>query len=82
MKIEVLGPGCPKCHNTEENVKKALLELNKQAEVIKVTDINVMIDKGIMQTPALIIDGNIVMQGKIPTVEQVKQFIQKEAGNG
>ncbi len=78
MKIEVLGPGCPKCHNTEENVKKALSELNKQAEVIKVTDINVMIDKGIMQTPALIINGNIVMQGKIPTVEQIKQFIQKE----
>ncbi len=78
MKIEILGPGCPKCHNTEENVKKALLELNKQAEVIKVTDINAMIDKGVMQTPALIIDGNIVMQGKIPTVEQVKQFIQKE----
>jgi len=82
MNIEVLGPGCHKCHNTEENVKKALSELNKQAEVIMVTDISVMIDKGIMQTPALIIDGNIVMQGKIPTVEQVKQFIQKEAGNG
>lgn len=77
MIIEVLGPGCPKCHNTEENVKKALLELNKQAEVIKVTDINAMIDKGVMQTPGLIIDGNIVMQGKIPTVEQIKQLIQK-----
>jgi small redox-active disulfide protein 2 len=77
MKIEVLGPGCPKCHNTEENVKKALLELNMQAEVIKVTDINAMIDKGVMQTPALIINGHIVIQGKIPTVEQVKQFIQK-----
>jgi hydrogenase maturation factor len=49
MKIEVLGPGCHKCHNTEENVKKALLELNKQAEVIKVTDISAMIDKGILQ---------------------------------
>ena len=82
MKIEVLGPGCPKCHNTEENVKKALSELNKQAEVIKVTDISAMIDKGILQTPALIIDGKIVIQGKIPTAEQVKQFIQKEGGNG
>jgi small redox-active disulfide protein 2 len=80
MKIEVLGPGCPKCHHTEENVKKALSELNKQAEVIKVTDISAIIDKGIMQTPALIIDGNIAVQGKIPTVEQVKQLIQKEEG--
>ncbi len=76
MKIEILGPGCPKCHNTEENVKKALSELNKTAEVIKVSDINSIIDKGIMQTPALIINDKIVVQGKIPTVEQIKQFIQ------
>ena len=79
MKIEVLGPGCHKCHNTEENVKKALSELNKQAEVVKVTDISVMIDKGIMQTPALIINGKIIVQGKIPTVEQLKEIIQREA---
>lgn len=78
MKIEILGPGCPKCHNTEENVKKALLELNKAAEVIKVTDINAIIEKGVIQTPALIINDKIAMQGKIPTVEQIKQLIQKE----
>jgi len=78
MKIEVLGPGCPRCANTEANVKKALAELNKTAEVIKVTDINTMIEKGVIQTPALIIDGKIIMQGKIPTVEQIKQLIQKE----
>ncbi|OGX16471.1 MAG: hypothetical protein A2166_01140 [Omnitrophica WOR_2 bacterium RBG_13_41_10] len=78
MKIEVLGPGCPRCVNTEVNVKKALAELNKTAEVVKVTDINTMVEKRIMQTPALIIDGKIMMQGKIPTVEQIKQLIQKE----
>ncbi|MDD5491987.1 MAG: thioredoxin family protein [bacterium] len=82
MKIEVFGPGCKKCHNTEENVRTALAELNQEAEVIKVTDINIMIDKGIMQTPALIINGKIVMQGKIPTTEQIKQFIQQETSNG
>lgn len=80
MKIEILGPGCPKCHNTEENVKKALSELNKTAEVevVKVSDISAIIEKGIIQTPALIINGKITIQGKIPTVEQIKQFIQKE----
>ncbi len=77
MKIEILGPGCPKCHNTEENVKKALSELNKVAELIKVTDINAIIEKGVMQTPALIINDKIVIQGKIPSVEQIKQFIQE-----
>lgn len=81
MKIEVLGSGCPKCHTTEENVKKALSELNKQAEVIKVTDINAMIEKGIMHTPAIIINGRTVLQGKVPTVEQIKQIIQKECNH-
>jgi len=78
MKIEILGPGCPKCHNTEENVKKALAELNETADVVKVTDISAIIEKGIIQTPALIINGRIAIQGKIATVEQIKQFIQKE----
>jgi len=76
MKIEVLGPGCPKCMSTEQNVRKALGELNVQAEVAKVTDINEMIGRGVMWTPALIIDGKLALQGKIPTVEQIKQLIK------
>lgn len=80
MKIEVLGPGCPKCNSTAENVKQALKELNRVDEVVKVTDIKTMIDKGIMMTPGLIIDGKIVFQGKIPTVEQIKEQIQKGGG--
>ncbi len=78
MKIEVLGPGCPRCANVEENVKKALLELKKEAEIVKITDINTMIEKGVIQTPTLIINGKIIIQGKIPTVEQIKEIIQRE----
>jgi small redox-active disulfide protein 2 len=78
MKIEVLGPGCPRCTNVEENVKKALLELKKEAEIVKITDINTMIEKGVIQTPTLIINGKIIIQGKIPTVEQIKEIIQRE----
>ncbi len=77
MTIEVLGPGCPKCMSTEQNVKKALQELNVQAEVRKVTDIDLIIEKGVMWTPALIIDGKVALQGKIPTVEQVKQLVKE-----
>jgi small redox-active disulfide protein 2 len=76
MKIEVLGPGCPKCQSTEQTVRKALTELNVQAEVVKVTDINAIIEKGVMWTPALVIDGKLALQGKIPTLEQVKQLIK------
>ena len=79
MKIEVLGPGCPRCANVEANVKKALLELKKEVEIVKITDINTMIEKGVIQTPALIINGKIIVQGKIPTVEQLKEIIQREA---
>ena len=76
MRIEVLGPGCPKCMNTEQNVKKALNELNMQAEVVKVTDIDAILEKGVMWTPALVIDGKLALQGKIPTVEQIKQLVK------
>lgn len=77
MRIEVLGPGCPKCASTEQNVRKAIKELNIQAEVLKVTDIDVIIEKGVMYTPALVIDGKLVLQGKIPTVEQIKQLVKE-----
>jgi len=77
MTIEVLGPGCPKCMNTEQNVRKALAELNIQAEISKVTDIDAIIEKGVMWTPALVIDGKLALQGKIPTVEQIKQLVKE-----
>jgi len=76
MKIEVLGSGCAKCMSVEKNVKKALAELAVQAEVEKVTDIQQIIQRGVMSTPALVIDGKVVFQGKNPTVDQLKQFIQ------
>ena len=75
MKIEVLGPGCPKCMSMEQNVKKALEELSVKAEVEKVTDIQKIIQKGILSTPALVIDGRVVLQGKNPTVAQLKSVI-------
>ncbi len=60
-----------------ENVKKALAELGKTAEVVKVTDINAMIERGVMSTPSLIIDGRLMVQGKIPNVQQIKDWIHQ-----
>ncbi len=77
MKIEVLGPGCPKCHATGDNVKKALAELGRNAEVVHVTDINAMISRGVMFTPALIINNRLVAQGKALTVQEIKDLIEK-----
>ncbi len=75
MKIEVLGSGCPKCMSVEQNVRKALAELAVEADVVKVTDIQQIIQRGVMSTPALVIDGKLVLEGKNPTVQQLKQLL-------
>jgi small redox-active disulfide protein 2 len=79
MKIQVLGTGCPKCNTVTENVKKALAELKRSDEVEKITDIKTMIEMGVMSTPALLIDGRVMAQGKTPNVEQIKTWIEKES---
>lgn len=78
MKIEVLGPGCSKCDNTFEKVKQALDELKLKAELIKVTDVFEIIDRGISVTPALIVDGKIEFQGKVPSIGEIKSLLLKE----
>jgi len=76
MKIKILGTGCPKCKKlhelSEETVKE---ELGVSAEIIKVTDINKIIDYGVMVTPALVIDGDVMAAGKIPEKEEMKRWI-------
>ena len=77
MKIEVFGVGCAKCVNIEKNVREAVKQMGIQAEVAKVTDIDAMVEKGIMSTPALAIDGKIVSAGKTLSVHDVVALIQK-----
>jgi len=76
MKIEVLGAGCPKCKLLESAVRKAVLEEKVNAEIIKVTELDQIIGKGVMMTPALIIDGKIKSTGKIPSIEEIKKWIK------
>jgi small redox-active disulfide protein 2 len=76
MKIEVLGTGCAKCRATEKVVKKAVQELGIQAEVVKVEDLQEIIDRGVMMTPAIIIDGEVKIFGHTPTVEEIKNIIK------
>ena len=76
MKIEVLGTGCAKCRATEKVVKKAVEELGIQAEVVKVEDLQEIIDRGVMMTPAIIIDGEVKIVGHTPTVEEIKKLIK------
>ena len=76
MKIELLGMGCPRCISTEENLRKALGELSTDAHVEKVTGMKALRARGVMSPPAIVVDGKIVMQGTVPTVEEVKRLLK------
>ncbi len=77
MEIKVLGPGCPKCKQTEQNVKDAVAETGVDATVEKVTDIMEIAGFGVFGTPAVVIDGEVKSVGKIPTKEDIKTWIEK-----
>ena len=72
MKIEIYGSGCAKCKKTEEIVRQVVNELNIEAEISKIEDLQKIIDKGIMMTPAVAIDG------VIKTIDSLREEIQKE----
>ena len=76
MKIKILGTGCPKCKQLEANTKKALEETGKKAEIEKVTDVNKIIEAGVMATPALSIDGKVKSSGKVSSVEEIKELLK------
>ena len=75
-KIQVLGTGCPKCKKLAEHVDKAAQELGIDYELIKVTDINDIISFGVMMTPALVINGEVKISGKVPSVNDLKEYLQ------
>jgi len=75
MKIEVLGMGCPKCHKTTENIKAALSKTGKKAEVVEVKDLAAIADYGVMLTPAVVVDGDVKIVGKVPSVEVIKSML-------
>lgn len=75
MKIEVLGTGCAKCKTLHENVKKALEESGRSAEVVKVEDIPSIMKYGVMSTPALVVDGQVRFSGKVASVAEIKGIL-------
>jgi small redox-active disulfide protein 2 len=75
MKLEILGTGCAKCNKLEEVTRRAASELGLDAEITKVKEINTIMDYGVMITPALVVDGKVVVAGKVPSVEEIKKLI-------
>lgn len=76
MKIQVLGTGCAKCKLLAEQTERAVQELGFDAEVEKVTEINEILDFGVMMTPALVIDGEVKVVGKVPAIDELKKMLR------
>jgi len=75
MKLQVLGTGCPKCRKLAEMTETAAQELGIEYELEKVTDINAIMALGVMMTPALAVDGDIKVMGKVPSAEEIKGML-------
>jgi small redox-active disulfide protein 2 len=75
-KLQILGTGCPKCKKLTVLTEQAAKELGLDYEIIKVTDINEIMNFGVMMTPGLAVDGEVKVAGRIPGVEEIKKLIQ------
>lgn len=71
VKIEILGTGCKKCQQLEANAREAVAACNLTAEVVHITDMMQIIERGVMATPALVVNDEVVCQGKILTPDEI-----------
>ena len=76
MKLEILGTGCPKCKRLYERVQKAVNESGVAAEVVKVDKMEDIIAYGVMKTPALAVDGEIVVVGRVPSLKELQSIVK------
>jgi small redox-active disulfide protein 2 len=74
-KIEILGTGCAKCKRLFANAEQAVKDLKITAEVIKVEDLDEIVNRGVMLTPALFINGEVVAEGRVPCVDEIKAML-------
>jgi small redox-active disulfide protein 2 len=77
MEIKILGPGCAKCKTLEKLTRDVVSKNEIDATVTKVEDIMEIMKYNIMTTPALVIDGKVVMKGRIPSAEEIRQLLTR-----
>jgi small redox-active disulfide protein 2 len=78
MEIKILGTGCPKCKTLEKMTRDTVTEMGIEASVTKEEDIMKIMEYGIMRTPGLVVDGKVVMSGRIPSVTEIKEYLTKK----
>ncbi|HOU98283.1 MAG TPA: thioredoxin family protein [Bacteroidales bacterium] len=77
MEIKILGTGCPKCKQLEQTVNEAVKLLNAEITVSKVEEIDKILGYGVMRTPGLVINEKVVLTGRVPSINEVKEIIEK-----
>ena len=77
MNIDIYGPGCANCRRLEQQMRDALANLGMQAEVQKVEEVVSITEAGVMRTPALAINGQLVLQGRVPGIRELEYIIKK-----
>ncbi len=75
MKLKIYGSGCSKCKLLTQHAEAAAQELGLSYDIEKVTDVNAIIDAGVMRTPALAVNDDIVVEGAVPSAEQLKKYL-------
>lgn len=76
MEIKVLGPGCAKCHSLEKVTREAVEKYKISANITKVDDIVEIMKYGVMTTPALVIDGQVMIKGRVPSVDEIGNLLK------
>ena len=79
MKIEVLGTGCEKCKKTYANARQAVEALGVEADLVKVEKIEDIVERGVMMTPALTVDGEVKVAGRVPSADEIKGWLASKA---
>jgi small redox-active disulfide protein 2 len=80
MLIEVFGPGCPKCKQSAETAKAFIATKGLDGEVVKYTDLDTMTERGVLRTPAVIVDGEKIVEGRVLREKDLESWLGKHGG--
>ena len=80
MLIEVFGPGCAKCHRSAEAAREFLRRSGRDGEVVKHSDIDAMLERGILRTPTVLVDGDKVVEGRVLRESDLEKWVGQKAG--
>lgn len=79
MKVEVLGRGCAKCHKVADSIREIANQLSLKVDIVHVTDLNEIVERGVMLTPAVFLDGEKKCEGRVPTESEIRSWLTARA---